>query len=44
LANLMNSPEILEEYAVNGLNLVKDKYNWDESAKKLISVYSSLAG
>jgi glycosyltransferase involved in cell wall biosynthesis len=36
---LLENPLVAQKYALNGLNLIRSKYNWDLSAKILLSVY-----
>jgi len=42
LVNIAGDPKVMREYAINGLELVKKKYNWDNSAQVLLEVYKDL--
>lgn len=39
---LRDNPEICEQFGRNGLDAVKDKYNWERQAITLINLYRSL--
>jgi len=44
LISVISDSKIMCEYAANGLKLVKNKYNWDNSARMLLGVYEELVG
>ncbi|MBS7281184.1 MAG: glycosyltransferase, partial [Candidatus Freyarchaeota archaeon] len=44
LASVFTDAKTMMEYALNGLDLVKTKYNWDESARVLLGIYRDLTG
>lgn len=43
VADLLNDEKLYREIAVNGRNFVEENYSWDGIAKKLNSLYKSLA-
>ena len=42
IVDLLRSKDRLSQYSRNGLELVRSKYNWANSAKELIKVYGSI--
>jgi glycosyltransferase involved in cell wall biosynthesis len=42
LVSVANDPKAMLEYAFNGLELIKTKYNWDNSALTLLATYMDL--
>ena len=44
LISIVSNPKAMQEYAINGLELVEKKYNWDNSAQVLLQVYNDLTG
>ena len=39
LVNLLKSPKTLQDYAINAMELIATKYNWDNSASTLAKIY-----
>ena len=44
LIDVVSNPKAMQEYAINGLELVNKKYNWNNSAQELLEVYEDLTG
>lgn len=42
IVNLISNSKLMHEYMLNGLELIKSKYNWDNSAFILLEVYKKL--
>jgi glycosyltransferase involved in cell wall biosynthesis len=42
VSSLISEPEVMHEFALNGLNLISTKYNWDVSAGVLLATYANL--
>lgn len=44
IVNLISDSKLMEEFAISGLELVRTRYNWDNSARVLLEVYGDLTG
>ena len=44
IVKLAHDPELRKEMGERGQQLVKERYNWDCEAEKLVSVYHELLG
>lgn len=42
ISNLIQNPSKMAQYSQNCRDLIKNEYNWDNSAKKLMSVYENI--
>ncbi len=39
IVKLIKNSKLMNEFSVNGMNLVKEKYNWNASSKVLMAIY-----
>jgi glycosyltransferase involved in cell wall biosynthesis len=44
LITVIKNPSMMKEYAINSLELIKSKYNWNNSASVLLDSYDELTG
>jgi glycosyltransferase involved in cell wall biosynthesis len=44
LVSIVTDTKAMVEFAFNGLELVKTKYNWNDSSKVLLEIYNDLTG
>jgi len=42
ILELLNNQNLARKYGKKGLELIKTKYNWDESARKLLQIYREI--